>query len=241
MTYNDFQTKPGVSITRFGFNTAVITTILAIITFGIAISTPPLSGPLCTVEGFTYPYLDITSRFPRDYFWMYPAIILSFTTLLMIIAVHQVTPVEKRHFSQISVLTATMSALVLIITYFTQVSIIQPSLLAGESDGISILSQYNPHGLFIVMEEIGFSLLVISLLFLTPVFNSPAKRERLIRWTFILGFLFSVIAFASITTIFGINREYRFEIAIITIAWIELIISGIGLAIFFRKISKHNR
>lgn len=240
MIKNDSQSKSGVNITRFGFNAAVITTLLAIITFGIAISTPPLSGPLCTVEGFTYPYLDIASRFPRDYFWMYPAIILSFTTLLLVVAVHQVTPGEKRHFSHISVLTATMSALVLIITYFTQVSVIQPALLAGESDGISILSQYNPHGLFIVLEEIGFSLLVISLLFLTPVFNSPVNRERLIRWTFILGFLFSVTAFVVITAVYGINREYRFEIAIITIAWIELIISGTGLAIFFKKLLKHN-
>jgi hypothetical protein len=33
---------------------------------------------------------------------------------------------------------------------------LQPSLLAGETEGIAMLSQFNPHGLFIILEEPGF-------------------------------------------------------------------------------------
>jgi hypothetical protein len=158
---------------------------------------------------------------------------LSICTLILIIAVHQVTPGGKKHFSLVSVHIATISSLILILTYFVQISVIQPALLAGESDGISILSQYNPHGLFIVMEEAGFSLLILSLLFLAPVFSKPTGLERIIRWSFILGFIFALFAFVLISLFYGINREYRFEIAVITIAWIELIVSGVGLVIFF--------
>ncbi|HBG24842.1 MAG: hypothetical protein A2X17_04485 [Bacteroidetes bacterium GWF2_41_61] len=233
MVYNEINSKAVSSLSKFGLSAAILTTLLAIITFGMAVSTPPLSGPLCTVEGFTYPYLDIASRFPRDYLWMYPAILLSICTLILIIAVHQVTPGGKKHFSLVSVHIATISSLILILTYFVQISVIQPALLAGESDGISILSQYNPHGLFIVMEEAGFSLLILSLLFLAPVFSKPTGLERIIRWSFILGFIFALFAFVLISLFYGINREYRFEIAVITIAWIELIVSGVGLVIFF--------
>lgn len=238
MTYNELHLKPGSSLSKFGLSAAFLTTLLTIITFGIAVSTPPLSGPLCTVDGFSYPYLDIASRFPRDYYWMFPAILLSISTLMLIVAVYQVTPSEKKHFSLVSVLIATMSSLILFLTYFVQLSVIQPALLVGESDGISMLSQYNPHGLFIVMEEAGFSLLIISLLFLTPVFSSTTKVERVIRWSFILGFIFSVLSFITIALLYGINREYRYEIAVITITWIELIFSGVGLMVFFHRLPK---
>lgn len=56
---------------------ALATTVLTIITFGIAIATPPLAGPFCTGECYAYPYLDIASRFPRDYYWMYPAMFIA--------------------------------------------------------------------------------------------------------------------------------------------------------------------
>jgi hypothetical protein len=51
--------------------------VLTIGTFAIAIATPPLAGPLCAGGCFTYPYSDIASRFPRDYYWMYPAMLLN--------------------------------------------------------------------------------------------------------------------------------------------------------------------
>jgi hypothetical protein len=55
-----------------------------------------------------------------------------------------------------------MATFVLITDYFIQVSVIQPSLLAGETDGISILSQFNPHGIIKVLEEIGLMFMILS-------------------------------------------------------------------------------
>jgi len=67
---------------KFGYYMAIITTLLTIVTFGIAVNTPPFSGPFCKGPCFQYPYLDIAGRFPRDYYWMYPAIVLPFSYLL---------------------------------------------------------------------------------------------------------------------------------------------------------------
>jgi hypothetical protein len=110
-----------------GFITAILTTVITVVTFGIAILTPPLSGPFCLEGCFGYPYVDIASRFPRDYLWMYPAILLILIYVVLI--------------------------------------------------GSLIL----------------------------------------------------------ITAIYGVLREYRFEVAVISIDWLTLIISGILLSVVFRR------
>ena len=76
---------------------------------------------------------------------------------------------------------AAMSALVLSADYFIQVSVIQPSLLSGETEGIALLTQFNPHGIFIVLEEMGFLLMSISFVALIPVFSGTNALEKAIK------------------------------------------------------------
>ncbi len=229
------------SVLSFGRSISITTAILTIITFAIAILTPPLSGPFCKADCFQYPFTDILSRFPRDYYWMYFAMILMLLYLSMMIAVHQTVKNEKKHFSLISVSFAIMATLILFTDYFIQVSVIQPSLLAGETDGISILSQFNPHGIFIVLEEIGFLFMVISFFCLIPTFSSNNATQKAIIWTSIFGLALSIISFIVITIIHGINREYRFEVAVISVTWIELIIISFLYARHFKQLTMLNK
>ena len=221
---------------KFGYFVSIISAILTVITFGIAISTPPLSGPFCTGSCFEYPYTDIANRFPRDYYWMYPAILLSFTFLMMIVSIYHIASNGKKLFGMIGVSFAAMSALVLSADYFVQVSVIQPSLLSGETEGIALLTQFNPHGIFIVLEEMGFLFMSISFLALTPVFSGTNALEKAIKWTSIISFALVIVSFASIAFIYGVHREYRFEVAVITITWIELILISILLSSYFKRI-----
>lgn len=225
-----------LNTSRFGFYISIITTIITVATFVIAISTPPLSGPFCKGSCFEYPYADIASRFPRDYYWMYPAIVLSFSYLLMMACIYQITPGTKKVFATIGVLFATMSALILSVNYFIQVSIIQPSLLVGETEGIALLTQFNPHGIFIVLEEIGFFLMIVSFFALFPIFNGKNSLEKTIRYTVITGFILAIVSFTLISITYGIRREYIFEVAIISITSIELILLGILFTRYFRRI-----
>jgi hypothetical protein len=224
-------------LAQFGYYISLFTAVITIITFGIAICTPPLSGPFCKSGCFEYPYLEIISRFPRDYFWMFPAIILSFSYMLMMISVHKAVPPEKSVFSLAGVAFAVISTLILSADYFVQVSFIQPSLLAGETEGIAMISQFNPHGLFIILEEMGFITMNISFIFLAPALTSSTRIERSLRLTFIIGFSLMLLSFAALVLIYGINREYRFEVIIISITWIELIIVCILFSKYFKKIS----
>jgi hypothetical protein len=224
-----------VNINRFGYYVSVITAILTIVSFGIAVCTPPLSGPFCQADCFRYPYHYILSRFPRDYYWMYPAILLSFSYMVMIITVHRIAPAERNHFSAVASGFAIISSLVLSADYFIQVSFIQPSLLSGETDGVAMMSQFNPHGIFIILEELGFVTMGISFLFLAPVFGGAGRLEKSLRLTFIISFCLTVTAFAAISAVHGIMREYRFEVAVISITWTELIIVSILFSRYFRR------
>lgn len=224
---------------QFGWYVSILTAILTIISFGTAICTPPLSGPFCTGSCFEYPYHDIAGRFPRDYYWMYPAILLSFSYLTMMIALYHAIPPEKRLFGMLGVSFAIMASFTLASNYFIQVSVVQPSLLAGETDGIALLTQFNPHGIFIVLEEIGFTLMVISFFVMYPVFNGPNKLDKTIRWTTIISFWAAILSFILISVIHGIHREYRYEVAIITITWLELIFIGFLFASYFKQKSAY--
>jgi len=209
--------------------------VLTVVTFSIAVFTPPLSGPFCLEACLQYPFLDIGDRFPRDYYWMYPAILLTMVYLVLMVCIHQYTADEKKIFSQIGLSFAIMSATILIMNYFIQISVIQPSIINGETDGISILTQYNPHGLFIALEDIGYLIMSLGFFCVYPVFSRSTKLERSIRWMFILCFVLTLGSLIIITGQYGINREYRFEVLAIMINWIVLIVSGILLSIVFKR------
>lgn len=221
---------------KIGYYISLITALLTLLTFGIAIGTPPLSGPFCAANCFQYPFTDIASRFPRDYYWMYPAILLTISYFVMMVTLLQTLPQQKKLFGSLGVSFAMMSTLMLVTDYFMQVSVIQPSVLAGETDGISLLTQFNPHGIFIVLEEIGFTFMIISFFVLFPVFDRGTRLENTMKWTTIIGFIVAIVAFAAVSFVHGIHREYRYEVIVISIAWLELIFMSFLTIRYFKKI-----
>jgi hypothetical protein len=219
----------------YGFYAALFTAFLTLAAFVIALFTPPLSGPFCTGLCLQYPFSDSISRFPRDYYWMYPAILMILAYLVLIICIHVYTPGKKKLFSKVGLVFAILAAVILIADYFIQISVIQASLLHGETEGIAIFSQYNPHGVFIALEEVGLLLMSISFVSIAPVFKGTKRLEKSIRFVLMISFLLTFSAFILISVLYGIHREYRFEVAVITINWTTLIIVGILLSIQFRR------
>ncbi len=220
---------------KVGFYAAILTTLLTVVTFVIAFNTPPLSGPGCTAGCFSYPYSDIASRFPRDYYWMYPAILLSLVYYVLMVSIHYFAPAERRVFSQIGMSFALISTATIVIDYFLQLSFIQPSVLLGETDGIALLSQFNPHGIFIALEEIGFLMMSLSMLCMAPAIVGNTKVEKAIRWLYVACFTLNAISLGLYTLFYGIHREYRFELTTISINWLTLIVTGVLLSIMFRR------
>jgi hypothetical protein len=170
---------------------------------------------------------------------MYPAMLLLVIYFVLVISVHHSSSSEKKIYSHLATFFAFGSVLIFVVDYFLQLSVIQPSLLRGEIDGISLLTQFNPHGIFIAMEEIAFILMSLSFLCMTPVF-AGGRLQKSIRWVFAVSFILTAVSFLLFIFKFGVNREYFFEVTAFSINWLTLIVSGILLAIYFKKIKINN-
>ena len=161
--------------------------------------------------------------------------ILTLSYLVLMVSIHVYASSQRKIFSQIGLAFAIMAALTLLGDYFVQFSVVPISLMSGETEGITLLTQYNPHGIFIVLEELGYLLMSLSFLFMAPVFINKNRLESAVRWVFVISFVLTVIAFTLISINYGLDRQDRFEVAIISIDWLVLIINGILLSIVFKR------
>jgi hypothetical protein len=133
-------------------------------------------------------------------------------------------------------LFAAAYAVVIVADYFSQLTIVLPSLQSGETAGLSLFTQYNPHGFFIAGEALGYLMMSIAFLFAAPLFSGGGS-ERALRWLFALGFLLAVAAFVGFWLLK--NDLIAFEVTILMINWIVLIVSGVLLSIVFRRAARH--
>ena len=217
----------------------MFTALAAALALGFGVTTPPRSGPFCTLEMsdvcVTYPYTAVAAYVPRDYLWMYPALLMVLLFLPLVVCIHYAAAVEKQIFSQIALSFATIAVAALVVDYSIQLTVMQPSLLKGEVDGLSLFSQYNPHGIFIVLEDLGYLLMGVSFLFLVPVFERGSGLVRAIRLLLFICGLLAVGSFLLLILLYGYDLEYRYEVAAIVIDWLVLIVGGVLLSLFFRR------
>lgn len=216
-------------VARFGFWAAVSTGALTVVTFGLALTALPNKVP--------YPFTSevIAAQWPGDYLWMYTAILLMLSFTALVAAVHQNAGPEQRIYSVLALCAGVASSTVLLIDYFIQVTVMQPSLEKDQVDGWAMLTQYNPNGVFIALEELGYLLMSLTLLCLAPVFTKRTRTERSLRRLFVATFAGTVTALAIVSALRGIDRGDVFEIMAICIVWLSLIIGTPLLATVFRR------
>ncbi len=229
------------SVLKFGFYSSLFLSILTVITFGFAMIAIPPSGPNCPGDCMSYPFPDILLYYPRDYYWMYLAVFQLFAYLIFIISNYFIASIEKKLFSFISTAFALISSTVLLIAYFTQFSIVPISVIKGETEGIALITQYNGHGLFIALEELGYITMSISFFFLSFLFSLKNRLEKTIRLLLVIPFIITILSFVLCSIKYGIDRDYRFEVATITINWLVTITVGILVSVFIKRKMKKNK
>ncbi len=220
---------------RLGRWIAPLLTVSAATTFALGIATPPRSGPFCIGQCIVYPYTDVVQFVPRDYLWMLPGTLLLPLFVVLAGCIHAGVGVRRRHLSLLGLCFASIAAGIITLDYFTQFEVVAPSLQRGEPDGLALFTQYNSHGFFIAFEDLGYLMLSAAFLFAGAAFGSANGLERSIRWTFITSALLAISSFIGMSWHFGFNVEYRFEVAIITITWTTLVVSGVLLTFFFLR------
>jgi hypothetical protein len=165
---------------------------------------------------------------------MYLAPLMMLAFLVLTVCIRESAARDRKVFGTIGLCLAAASFTVIGLDYFIQLRTVQPALLRGELDGLAILSQYNPHGVFIALEELGFLLMGLSFAFLALALR-PTGLERVTRWVYLASSALMVATFVGMSWYFGFGLEYRFEVTAISIGWLTLMISGSLLAFGFRR------
>lgn len=224
-------------VKRWGFGSAVATALLAAVSFGIAVTTPPRTGPFAAPgSAIAYPYVQAAQFVPRDFLWLYPTLLMMATFLVLSICVAHAAPDERKLFGTIGLSFAAVSFTVISADYFVQLQTVQPALLhAEEAASVVALSQYNPHSVFIALENLGYLALAVSFAFLGLALGA-SKMERATRWVLLTGSTLTAIAFVGMSAYFGLGLEYRFEVIAIMFDWLTLVVSGVMLAVVFRRL-----
>lgn len=214
---------------RFGSSIAFGTAGVTVVAFALALTALPNDVP--------YPFASdvIAEQWPGDYLWMYPAMLVMLLFVALLASVHEYAAPRRKIFSLLGVCLATIAAAVLLIDYFIQVTVMQPSLEKGQLDGWAILTQYNPNGVFIALEELGYFLMSLALACVAPVFMQGSKIERTIRWLFVGSFAAVLAALVAVSAARGIDRGDLFEIIVVSIVWLTLIVAGPLVAVVLRR------
>ena len=220
---------------RFGFGVAVLTVAFGLVALGIAVSTTPRAGPFCPADCLDYPYAGAVALVPRDFLWMYPATVMLLTYLILMIVVLAHAGFDRRLSAMIAVAFTLLAVATLVADYAIQLAVVQPSLLAGESDGVALVSQYNPHGVFIALENVGYVALAVAFVFLSRVVTERGLLVRVLRWLLLVAGALTLVALVVMSWWFGMDLGYRFEVVAISITWIAVIGSSALLAGWLRR------
>lgn len=210
----------------------LLTALLTVATFAVAYTTPPRSGPLCTTGCIPPPYTDAARFVPRDYLWMYPAILVTMLIVVLVVAVtlHPTSP-GRGLLGRGSLVMVGIGAGVLILDYGIQLAVVQPMLSLGEADGLGFLTQYHPHGVFIGLEDIGYTALAVGFLLAGAGLTPVRRAEQVIRWVLGLGGGIVVAALAVMAPMYGSDLAYRFELVAISVTWLAVVLVGAALAV----------
>ena len=221
---------------RLSLWAAILTAFMAVVSLIMAVTTPPRSGPYCQSGCVGYPYTDAAAYVPRDYLWMYPAIVLTLLAMALMECIHSHLPPNRALLSRIGVAFTIIGVAILVVDYASQLTFIQPALLIGETEGLSPWSQYNPHGIFIALENVGYALLNLAFLFIgIAIVRMPTRLWRAAGWVFAGGGALTLALLVFYSAFYRVRLDYRFEVTAIAITWLVLIVAPVLLAIAFLR------
>ncbi|GAA5165543.1 hypothetical protein GCM10023341_22070 [Ornithinimicrobium tianjinense] len=202
---------------------------MTLLTFVLALTALPDRVP--------YPFTDptILAQWPGDYYWMFPAMALMVLFVAFVAVLNHRAPADRKVFGTLALTLAGVAAAVLLIDYYVQATVLPLSLERGELEGYALFTQYNPHGVFIALEELGYLLMSLVFLALVPTLSRTSRAEAVARWIFAAAAGAVAGSLVVVTLIRGRDRADSFEIIVISIVWLTLIVTGPLLARAMRR------
>ena len=114
-----------------------------------------------------------------------------------------------------------------------------PRSSPGQTEGLSALTMYNPHGVFIALENVGYAVFGVAFVFLGGALAGGSSRlERAVRWVLTVGGALILAALVLSAAIYRAELDYRFEVMSLCITWLVLIVAGTLLTVVFGRARK---
>lgn len=118
-----------------------------------------------------------------------PSLFLGLAFLVLMTAVHQYTPAEKKIWTHVALVFATIYTTLISINYYIQLTLVAPHLLRGEIESVRFLL-FTPFDSFLYSVDIlGYSFMSLSTLFAGFAFAKGKVRTFLICNGLILPFI----------------------------------------------------
>ena len=167
---------------------------------------------------------------PLDEFLIYATslcIVIPF--VLEILALHYVTPDDKKYWSHAALIFAILYAVFVTANYVVQLATVIPMKLKGGSDEIRILEQ-TPHSMFWDFDALGYIFMGLATFIAIPVFEKHGFQ----RWVRI-SFLANAITTPLITIVY-FYPEFSEKLLVLGFPWaITAPLAMLLLAIMFKK------
>jgi hypothetical protein len=226
---------PADQARRWRFWIAVSTAGMTAVALAIGVGTPPHSGPYCRSDCVGYPYTGGGEFVPRDFIWMYPASLAMLLAVALIAVVGRPRNPGAALAARMSTIVAAIAAGLLVADYGIQLAVVQPGLARGETDGLGLLSEYNPHGVFIALENVGYLLLGIALAGSGAAMAAGSRLARATRAVLLIAGFATVAALIGFAVVYRADLDYRFEVVGIAVDWLALIVVGILIGLDSRR------
>lgn len=214
---------------------AVVVGILAGVSLGIGVFTPVRAGQWCSGSCLTYPYRGAEAFAPRDYWWMWPAALTALGVVLLLASIRRDAGGRRWLWGESAVVLAGVAAAVLLVDYAIQLGAVLPSLLTGQTEGLTLWLMYHPSGVFIVLEDLGYLLMAAALLAAGMTLADPTRRGVATRWLLIGAGILVLVAFVGFGLWFGRDLADHFEILAIAVNWATLVVVGALLGLPRRR------
>jgi hypothetical protein len=151
--------------------------------------------------------------------------------ILEILALHYVTPDEKKFWSHAAIIFSIIYAVFVTANYITQLATVIPMKLKGKGDEIRILEQ-TPHSMFWHFDALGYIFMGLATLIAIPVF----EKQGFQKWVRI-SFLANALVTPFITFVY-FYPTYSQKLLFLSFPWgVTAPLAMLMLAIMFKKMS----
>jgi hypothetical protein len=206
------------TLSQAGYWSAILTTLWSVaftLAFAWQAVIAPQPGSGAGIEAYAASFSSL-----RMAMVLVPSLLLAPSFVALIACIHGGAPEGKRVWSRIGLGLAIIYATIATINYTIQLIVVRGSLLAGETDGLSLLIMDNRHSLFWGLAIVGYNVYqALAALLIVPTLG----EGRLERW---IGRLFTINAvvcvFAAVDYFVTLNGMH----------WVGLVASAVWCIAF---------